>query len=175
MKRILRSPWAIWAAVTLAAAFGLSKTGMFSATESIVLCALIYGVAVAGRFLPEGFTMAWPRKEIETRDGARDEVSQLAWLLFGRDARVSFGGMKHIRASARSVFESVGIDLNNPAHTTYVSSFLGPQIVSALVVSDETITQNQLKKLLTYLEGIEEHMASTPPPHIPAATIGDLS
>lgn len=173
MKKFIGSPWIIGVLVAAAVSFGLIKTSAMTATEAITLCALIYGTIALNARLHDGFDMAWPKKESETRDGARDEVSQLAWLLFGRDAKVSFGGMKHIRETAQSVFNSVGVDLNQPEHESYLSSSLGPRIVRALTVPEQSLSQPELKKLIRFLENIESQLASKPLPTVTAVTLGE--
>jgi hypothetical protein len=166
MKIRFASKWMIGGYVACAIWIALFTTKLLTPLEAFAVCALTYGVVAVWKLVPVGYAMAWPRKEIGTRSGARDEISQLAWLLFGRDTYVSFGGMRHIRQTTGAVFASVGLDLNQPKHAYYVQQRVGQAVTQALQQTEATLTQKQLRQLISFLENIEAELKDAPLPAI---------
>ncbi|MFD2839569.1 hypothetical protein ACFSYH_03190 [Populibacterium corticicola] len=175
MKAFLLSGWVLLAAACVIASFALSATRMMPLYDAVTVVALIYACFALYKLLPAGFTLAWPRKSAESRSGARDEISQLAWLLFGRDRNVSYGGMKHVRESAETVFMSVGIDLNREADLAYVQQRVGGKTVAALTRIDRTLNQSELRRLVEFLDDIENVLQQHPLPHRPTTAEPALS
>lgn len=120
----------------------------------IVTVSISLIVWVSGR-LPSGFDIAWPREESVKRSGARDEIPQLAWLLYGKNKRVSFGGMRNVRATAQASLESVGIDLHSQMLRPALEQFFGASTMRALTTPDVDITTQQLVQLIDRLEQVD--------------------
>ncbi len=164
MKTFLRSGWVQCAVLCVMVSFALSATRMMTVYDAVTVTALIYTCFVLYKALPAGFTLAWPRRATDSRSGARDEISQLAWLLFGRDRNVSYGGMKRVRESAQAVFTSVGIDLARESDLDYVRQRAGAKATAALTDTDRTLNQSELRRLVDFLDDIENVLEQHPLP-----------
>lgn len=162
------SKWAIGFYIASAICVAFVVFDIMDPTEAIALEALVLGCFVVYHNLPTGYSIAWPKQVSQSRDGSRDEIVHLAWLLFGKDRNVSFGGMKRIREGCANVFDSVGIDLKDPHHQRYLESQLSEGIVAALEDTDRMLSQNQARRLTKFLTNIEAFVKANPlPPTTP--------
>lgn len=137
--------------------------------EAVLVVACIGAIIWTVRRLPYGFDIAWPRPQSTKRSGARDEIPQLAWLLYSKDKRVSYGGMREVRETAFSTLRSVGLELHSPVLRPYFVQLLGEPTFLALTVTDRQLTTTQLVSLINTLENVENLRDSIPSDVINAA------
>lgn len=104
------------------------------------------------QYLGQGFDMTWRKDTTTRRAGARDETSELAWMLFGRDSSISFGGHRYLVGVAERVLSAKGLDLTNPSHQQPLTELLGTRAVQGLTTSDTTLDLKEVAHITTVLE-----------------------
>lgn len=172
LRNRLLNKWAIGTYVCVLGSVLLVLFNIMKPLESAVLGVLILGCFAVYNRLPIGYSIAWQKQETGSRDGGRDEIVHLAWLLFGKDKNVSFGGMKRIREVTRNVLDSVGIDHTHPVHQRYLKELLSEAIVAALLDDNRLLTQPQAKRLTKFLTNIDDSIERHPiPPLQPVDTL----
>jgi|GEM_PF-1980197 len=134
----------------------LSLAHVVDPWEAAAISLVVFGALFVTTRLESGFELARASFESKKRDGSRDEVSQLAWSLFGRDRLVTFGAMRFVRTVAARTLSAHGLSLDSPGDEERISQLIGSQSASALRTSGHTMTQKQLERLLDTLENLNQ-------------------
>ena len=134
----------------------LSLAHVVDPWEAAAISLVVFGALFVTTRLESGFELARASFESKKRDGSRDEVSQLAWSLFGRDRLVTFGAMRFVRTVAARTLSAHGLSLDSPGDEERISQLIGSQSASALRTSGHTMTQKQLERLLETLENLNQ-------------------
>jgi len=132
----------------------LSLAHVVDPWEAAAISLVVFGAIFVTTRLESGFELARASFESKKRDGSRDEVSQLAWSLFGRDRLVTFGAMRFVRTVAARTLSAHGLSLDSPGDEERISQLIGSQSATALRTSGHTMTQKQLERLLDTLENL---------------------
>lgn len=99
----------------------------------------------------------WPHTTTETRTGARHDVSDLGWSVFGRDGHVTDRVVHRIRTLAAKRLTAHGIDPTDPAAHPDIERLLGPGTLRQLL-SNQPPTARTVQR---WLDAIE-HLGPTP-------------
>lgn len=181
IRSVLTSKWFYGALAGVLVWAGLTLFSVMHWAEAAMLIAIAFVVAFIGTRKTNLHNVSWETPVVRhTRQGARDDIMHLSWLLFGRGREVTFGGMKHVREAVDTVFGSLGIDQHSPSHSVYLRSQLGTKIANAILGDDPelNLTDRELNRLLNFLDALiaqdadsiqaaintNDHNAMTPTP-----------
>lgn len=136
------------------------------AIAGIVQPAAALTLAVAGTAIillvsrvGNGVQLTWRVTLSKRRAGARDETSELSWMLFSRDNAISFGGNRYIRQVAQRAVAAAGLNLENPSDEEACRKLLGTPVYTAVTSSKPDLTIADLEQILSTLENILQRLA----------------
>jgi len=144
-----------FAVIGAGAVYGLSSLDVVDPAQASALLVAALCATLIALNLETGSDLARASRDKKKRDGARDEVSQLAWSLFGRDQQVTFGAMKFVRNVAGDALAVHGLSLENPRDRARIEELLGATHTTALAGS-ATLDQRELEDLLGKLEHLTD-------------------
>ncbi len=122
--------------------------------HAVALAAGAVILTLSVQYLGQGAEMTWRKDATQRRAGARDETSELAWMLFGRDSSISYGGHRYLSGVAQRVVGAKGLDLTNPADHPALIELLGNRAVQALTHCDNTLDLKDVAHITTVLEDL---------------------
>ena len=147
-------PNIVGSALILAACTLLAVTGILQSGAALTLGVTGVAILLAARELGSGQAPTWTRSPLGRRAGARDEISEHAWMLFGRDRNISFGGHRYLVQVAEQVLLTEGLELRNPAHNAACTALLGASIMNLLAPEHPTLDIKDARTIVAALDNI---------------------
>lgn len=149
----------------------LAFTGTVQPAAALTLALGTVATIVLVSRVGNGVTLSWKTTRTKRRAGARDETSELSWMMFSRNNAISFGGNRYIRQVAQRAVLVAGLDLAAASDQAACRKLLGPQVHAAVTSTNPDLTINDLEQILATLEALlqapQQHpaeLAQTPPP-----------
>lgn len=142
----------IFVTLVLIAATVLVRTGILQPPYALALAATGIVIILALQFLSAGTPIIWNRQSLTRREGARDETSELAWLLVGRDNSITFGGRRYIKEVTARVLRTLGLDLFDPRDHSELTKLIGARHLDLLLDGQHPMTTADVQTLLDKLE-----------------------
>lgn len=156
MRTFFRSHLAALILITLTAIALIAAvvTTTLKPPHAVALAVGAVTLILTVQYLGQGFDMTWRKDTTTRRAGARDETSELAWMLFGRDSSISFGGHRYLYGVAQRVLSAKGLDLTNPADQPVLTELLGARAVQGLTAANTTLDLKDVAHITTVLEDL---------------------
>lgn len=156
MKSFIRSHLAAIILITLTALTLIAAvvTTTLKPPHGVALAAGMVILILSVQYLGQGVDLTWRKDSRERRAGARDETSELAWMLFGRDSSISFGGKRYLYGVAQRVLATKGLDLNDPNDYQALTELLGTRAVQGLTAAENTLDLKDVAHITKALEDL---------------------
>lgn len=149
--------WGLLALVLAAATFAVA--GIVSPAAALTLAVAGAAIILLIFRVGNGVHLTWRVPLSKRRAGARDETSELSWMLFSRDNAISFGGNRYVRLVAQRAVMAAGLNLEDPADQEACRKLLGPPVHTAVTSNKPDLTITDLEQILTTLENILQQLA----------------
>jgi hypothetical protein len=95
-----------------------------------------------------------PREEVDSRDGARDDITALSWSFMSRDNTVSVRAVHAFHQAASVRLGLHGIDLSDPEQSDAARALLGVEAYDLATESNPKPTMAQLARSIDALAAI---------------------
>lgn len=141
-------------AVVLAAVFAFSWGATVRHTALVIACVLL--AAVAFQFAGNGVELRFPTLPYTRRDGARRDVSNLSWSLYGDDRAVRPHAVIRVHDAAMRACHFAGLEVDTSDGQANARRVLGDDAVNFLIDPRSRPTSTQrLTELLKVFEQLE--------------------
>lgn len=153
---VLRSYTALfWGLLTITLVItALAIAKIMEPAAALVLAIAAIAIVLLASRVGNGVPLRWRTTQAKRRAGARDETSELSWMLFSRDNAISFGGNRYIRQVAQRAVMAAGLNLEDPTDQDACRNLLGTQVYAAITSANPDLTITDLEQILTTLEAI---------------------